>query len=325
MQSSQIKKLHHYLPRFYLKLFSNREDDQIYQYKIKDKSYGLVHPNVIAAENYLYALQEDGYPVDTSIEDFFSGIDGNTSRIFKKIITNPGCRLNVDDQSMLISFLAFMHLRVPDRINSYGQIAKDQTYADLLKLIENKTKFEEITNELRLSAIEKEQVKNDILNLKSKFKIDVNRNFILSALFDQFPLIYSLLSAYKWYFLLSGNSNNFVTCDNPVVLFERHTGLILAGGGFQRPNIEITFPISNNLCLMGRISQKPKNNKIIKVNKKVVDFINHRTIISAYRFVYSSKTTEEIAFNLDLKKEIVPFWQNAGVYTSAEENYKKPV
>lgn len=314
MQTVNIKKLHHYLPRFYLKHFSNRKDEQLYQYKIKDKSHILVHPNVVGAENFLYAFRKDNKPVDSSLEDFFSTIDGNSSVVINKIVSNPGCVLSTEDNEWLLSFLSFMHLRIPELLDSLAKITKDLIYSETKKLVNDEPQFQQIVKELNYSSSRIDQVKDDIKHFKDRFKIDVNRNFILYKMFDQFPLIYSFLNMYQWKVLISGTNSFFITSDNPLSIYERHTGLIISGGGFQRPNVEISFPISNHLCLIGRISKPQPTIHYKKVNNKIVDLINYRTIINAGKYVFSSILSDEITLILNLKKEKIYTYPNAGAY-----------
>jgi hypothetical protein len=91
--------------------------------------------------------------------------------------------------------------------------------------------------------------------------------------------IRSVLKDMTWTFLVSNNSNPFLTSDNPVFFFKEK--------GIGNPDSEITFPISSNIALLATWKYNFSGG-YFHSKESITKEINRRTASIATRFVYSS-------------------------------------
>jgi len=77
---NQISRIHHYVPRFYLRNFHcNNNVDFVYQFDVKLAERKLVPLNGAAASKNLYTVSKDTHHIVDCMERFYADIDGSFS------------------------------------------------------------------------------------------------------------------------------------------------------------------------------------------------------------------------------------------------------
>ena len=119
MATMNESKLHHYVPRFYLKYFLDPKEKLWIYDKELDRAF-ITTPNRIAAENQFYRLPEPiADSVDPlSIEKNLSDLEFQAFSIIAAIVTEvsdlaPGMKMSISDEEKLVisEFLATQHFR----------------------------------------------------------------------------------------------------------------------------------------------------------------------------------------------------------------------
>jgi uncharacterized protein DUF4238 len=124
--------------------------------------------------------------------------------------------------------------------------------------------------------------------LEGQYDIKVNPKFSLGMIglaLDFAPIPENM----KWAFFVATDDYKFVTSDNPLFYFDPTCDpSSLCGGGFLSKNVEVTFSISKDLAFLGTW-KNGEDEDYVKVNNNRVRAINHRTVVSASRFIFSSQ------------------------------------
>ncbi|MBU1615972.1 DUF4238 domain-containing protein, partial [bacterium] len=139
--------------------------------------------------------------------------------------------------------------------------------------------------------------------LGGQYDIKANPSFSLemvSIAKDLAPVFYGM----NWAFLEATDDYKFVTSDNPLFYVDlAHDPRSLYGVGLSNKNIEVTFPISQDLMFFGTW-QKFEGYK--KLNNKFVKEMNRRTISSALRFVFASQCSDKLNRLVQKYKDSTP-------------------
>lgn len=317
---SQLR--HHYLPQSYLKGFID-PNNKPYVW-IYEKGGDLIKPasvrHIAVHKNYYSFKKEDGTTNRHSFETGFEKIESITAPAIKKIINYEDLRGL--DRSHVATFLSLSMLRVPSFRDNIKSIIESDYKAYSKHLASDENRFEDFTksakNEVGLSNIELDELRTYVLKGEYKIEVDKDRSlgFILSNIFEIAQAIHSL----DWNFWVAPNRYKFVTCDNPLFYFNPQRKLFdQKGVGFQDRQVELSFPLSKDIAIFA--SWKLKNGKYININENKVKEINRRTIISANRFIYSSKKSNIIRRIVEKYENIKPimnieFLNNNGEFIS---------
>ena len=119
-----MKKKQHYVPRFYLKEFSNRSKKNQYYIYCYDKRTDNIRPQNIynsAMEKYFYDKTSP-----TTIEDRLSNIELEVSTIYHKIINDKDLKnLTFEEKKLLAEYIWIQDLRTPYASNEIFKNSKD--------------------------------------------------------------------------------------------------------------------------------------------------------------------------------------------------------
>jgi len=287
-------KLNHYNPRFYLRGFSNRDDGQLYQVSIADKKKVLVHPNVSGAENLLYT------PL---IEGLFKEVDTNSSNTFRKLINNPD-DISMEDRESLIECIALASMRVPSSISDIKRIEKNIIPIIIEKTAPNLTDslIDEIKSKQKIkSKLNNYQIREILSNFSERFNVVPDEQYTLRNMVLMSLKAIDILIEFNWKIYLSSN-NFFITSDNPVTIFDKNLKTNILWG-FGKQNIEIIFPVSKNVCIIGTHGKKESNFSFQKVDQIFVKKMNFKIYVSSNKFIFVPEINSFIDSLLNIKKE----------------------
>jgi hypothetical protein len=141
-------------------------------------------------------------------------------------------------------------------------------------------------------GIPKEELREWMLNPDKNYTIKTNpqHNLALALEFLQdFPKVFFGM---RWAFLKATDQYKFLSGDNPLYYLDpTHNLRSFNGVGLFDKNIEVTLPLSKEMCAFG--SWKHKEDYIQAKNQWIKN-INRRTAIASLRFVFASERSESI-------------------------------
>jgi len=258
------QKKHHYVPRFYLKLFSE-SGLSVNLFNI------LSERAVIGANLKNQCYRNYFYGKDSRTEDALSLIEGVMSGIIRSVISD--CVLPPKTSEDRVTFL--LYILIQNARTVYSSDALDEQLDKLMKhLIEPQIK------EMNLDAEQLHRIKITHEN---------SARFGLAVATPLYPLLIDL----EWKLLRASDRNEFITSDNPVVFYNQllfikryasNTGLSLKG-------LQVFFPIGPKHMLILYDSEVyrvgSRRSTIIDVsNSRDIEQLNRLQFVSALENIY---------------------------------------
>lgn len=238
MTSKTEKVYQHFVPKFYLRLFStNRNSIGTYVFG-GDKYVKNAPLDSVGGEKYLYG--EDG-----QIEDWFSEFEGIWDNVLKKIIQTNSLKIDKEDYVSLLFFI-------------FLSDARSKNIAD----INNK-----FINELAILTNNVDP-KNKKIKFSNKIvEYKVPNYYPIASAEDVVPIMLDL----KLVLLINNTSSQFITSDsfvckyNQFLLDKKH----IVGYGYGATGFQCFVPISPVHCLMlydPSIYELKKNDNVFVIN-----------------------------------------------------------
>lgn len=257
-------KKHHYVPRFYLKLFS-RDGKNISLLNLSSKRTVIeATPNTQCYKDYFYGK-------DQQTENALSLIESKVSRIINSVVSD--CALPNPHSERLLIFL--IHILMQHNRTVYSASMYNEQAEKIVKIL-MAPKIEEMN--WPAAAVD-----NIRITLKNAPQFGLNMATPL------YPLIMDL----KWKLLRATGKHEFITSDNPVVFYNQLFSFQKNGGktGLASKGLEIFFPISpRHLVLLYddkvyKVGVK-KDNVINIENPRDMEQINRLQYVSALENIY---------------------------------------
>jgi len=288
------KKRHHYLPKFYLKGFTNPllRKQIIYIYEKGNPIIRKSSPVNAAVIKGYYSLDSDKSNIDSeTIEKTISLIETTSVPIIKKI--NIKKDLTHEEKELFSIFLSCMFTRVPTFRNWTEKVTAIALKTWLKFIASNEKTLSRFINQL---IIEKninfdysiEKLQNFLLD-DNKYEICVSPQLSLDFLLLGLKLA-PIFSKMNWAFLEATENYKFLTSDNPVYYIDP-TVSSHKNVGLLNKNVIVFFPISKELILYA--SWKNFSGYKRSTNKEIKG-INKNTIIFANRFIFSPQLSNGI-------------------------------
>lgn len=299
MVIEQIKKRHHYLPRFYLEGFTKLDSNRLWVY---EKGIREIRPSTPEAEGYrkfYHAFVTDEGNRDTNtIEDYFEKIETKNGILFAKIHKRE--KLTEQDRKDLAIFISFMLTRVPwfrseiekmaaEHINRVGLDAAISDFKISLDTIGTALGINPNITEKELRELP--TCRGSAFSLAQSFHV-AN---------DFYPKLFNL----KWLFLFSSRDYKYLASDNPIYFYSTSASGPLPRDDFHNDDIEITLPLSKEVALTASRVNVPNSYGDAKAQQ--IKTLNKRTVISATRYVYSSIDSDSLNKFVQKYKDMKPY------------------
>ena len=285
MRKKSEKEYQHYVPKFYLRFFSNNSKS-VGTYIFKNNKYiPIASLDSIGGSKYLYG--EDG-----EIENWFSELEGKWNIILKKIIDTNSLNINQEEYTYLLMFI-------------YLSEARSKTSADIMNKFINEVAI--TTYNIDPKNEKKYSYKENI----AKFAIP-NLNTI-----EIMPEIIPLLFDLNLVLIVNETDNQFITSD---CIVNKYNQFLLEKGykrgfGYGTCGLECIVPISpkHALCLFDNYlyDAKIKNHIITIRDSKEITKLNKL-------FLYNSD--KNIFFNENIQKSRLDVLLKSKEKLSIEEN-----
>ncbi len=292
--SNKTKK-QHYVPQFYLKNFANKNKNGffIYCYDINQNKQYPANIRNIAEEKDFYKIGSENF------EEFFQNTEELASPIINNLSKTKKIKpLNISRNRYKLSFfMSVQYFRTnemrQDLLENFSKISNH------LKKYPMNTKMEMFNNQ-----IDKKFIKHHQINFINKSSQEMTASLVSK----------------KWIVLKNKTEIEFITSDNPIVLYNPN-GLL----GFACEHIHIFYPINPKLCLClldpenysnYKEPKKFKNNEIILNIMKTkehninsideINFINDLQAMNATQHIFSKNDNFDRIKYLTEHKKIIP-------------------
>ncbi|MEP5944910.1 MAG: DUF4238 domain-containing protein, partial [Balneola sp.] len=253
---------------YYLKGFTKNRGNQIWTYR-KDGSCFPVSLDKIAQETNMYSGETENY--------ITSEIENPANAVIKKI--RERVPIDIEDKKNLTRYMISLIQRTPESYQDYLQNS-EETLDQLLDDEKQKLKkliIDDPKNEDKYTIIVE-----SLEQIVSDFKLAPPKEAWEMAIKpDLYPRFNWALMNKKWNFYYADNDRSaFITSDNPIFYFK--------GFGLSHPKSQISFPVSENICLIASWDGELEN-EYIKISEKAIKEINYRTASNIYSFAFYSK------------------------------------
>ncbi len=275
-------KRHHYVPRFYLKHFTDA-DGFIWAYDRKTKEYRRQSiKNTAVQQNYYKVRTKNGD--DAGIERLFSLIEGNAAKAIKKIKNKK--TLDINERQYLAAFVSFQITRVPDYRKEINE-----TMEKLIKMI-NKDRFSSVREakeviEQHGEKLQKKPTPEEIYEFvqKGEYGVKIPREFAAKSMLRMGNEFVPLFLSMKWEFWYAHKQSAFITTDNPFTIIPSSNHDKFRGVGLATPGANKIMPLGKDVCLFIRELGEDMFGKTVE--KKSVRGVNIWSAITSDRFIYS--------------------------------------
>lgn len=296
MKKNQKKKKHHYVPRFYLGLFldKNRHPPQAnYLWVIEKYKNNAFRksPENIAFENYFYSIDESDANDSNIIEDMLSKVESDVSKIFRDI-KNGNIDFKCEKKRFTFSqFICLMHHRTVKAKELLRILAQNIIKSSLMRDV---NKIGGLSNYLRKQGIKDDISNQEFIDVFNRMKLVLPKetflNFMIMLTIQIIPFLYER----NWCFITPESGKRFfITSDNPVLLYnsEIKDSEFIPGLAFK--NTDIFFPISPRVCLCASFSIDEGKKEICDAD---VVFINRKIANNCNRYIFANTDNLEILF-----------------------------
>jgi len=318
--NQELKKIQHYVPKFYLKKFANEKSkNQFFIYCLFKQFDNKIVPNNIdnvAAEKFFY----DKYPPQ-SIENYLSIAETDLSKTYNKIVCRKRIhRLTKKDNINLIYLIYFQYVRTDYMRTKTLQTLTyelDQKKNDIIKkngiVLYNRLKNYVETEHYRILQNLLIRIDDEYVRKKSRnFNPNINPNILNLMLKLKKRMINHLKSLDKFLLEIRDSNYEFYTSDHPILFYNKYTQI--KDDGLTFINIfdmktQIYYPLNPKLCILLYKKEIYNFNEIYSKKKRflaekdfnLIKLINILITHESKRVIFSKKEDFKIALDY-LKK-----------------------
>jgi hypothetical protein len=306
---SSGQKAQHYIPKLYLKGFTDRQKrlwvcEKFQPIRSSRPKYEAHRPD--------YYTHEERGERDETAEDVLKQVESQSAPIICKL-ANPHYALTPERAGRVILFVAFMFVRVPTWREHLDNIAAGLAMSRLMRVANDRENFHQICAEMEREKGKSLGVDIEVLRrnaLDGRFDIKQgSKAFNLGSMFMSGGDVAKQLATMGYHALYAPPGKFFVTSDSPVYTIQPDGhGQATVGMGFGHDNVEVYFPLNKKTCLKLKRGIVPKGRMIENGH---VDEINRMTMVTAAHYLYSSEGYRRIARLFDERGCKVRVGENA--------------
>lgn len=305
-------RAHHYVPKFYLKGFTDK-DGSVWVYE-KGKPPRESSPKKEANREEYYTFDDRGY-ADSHIEVALSHAESIVAPIIRKL-ANPQFKITDAQRGELYAFVAMTFVRVPawrefldrraaelmKKVTKDRAADKERFYADCKEYQEQSGATFDI-EEMRQWAI------------KGEYEVQQKSlGYNLRVMFQACNTITEMLVKYYGHVVLYAPSDTFfLTCDNPVAtILPDQDRMGFVGVGFGWKQTHIIFPLNKRACL---VLQRGASGEQQLATERRVQQTNDLMMAVAQQYVYAPAGYRRISRLFDERGCKVRYGENAFMST----------
>lgn len=260
--STQVK-LEHYVPQFYLRNFSIKNNGKnVFCFDKTNLKKFISSIENIACEKYFY-----DFPIgDKTVEEKLADVEAIFSSAYEKLVANKDLnKLNWAERVSIAYFFAIQEMRTREM----REILKDITKS-LIKLLSRHKVSRELEKEL-------ERIK----------AADYPKEFQIRMFAHAKEFVDAILSM-KWILIVNKTDMLYWTSDQPISRFNPHKDP-LGNLGYLSEGVQIFFPLNPrlSLCLCDLVEYFPYPDRMETTDINNIIFQNHLQMRWSTRFVLS--------------------------------------
>ncbi len=260
----------HYVPRYYLRGFSEDGQTLVVYHKEKLK-YFVASIGDVAVRKGFYSEE---------IEEYLANkIEAPANKTLAKVRRKTP--LSEEDKIALSRYIVVMWKRVPRakqrfkaRAPKVAEQEREKVHTILREIAAGDPSKAELVDQRRREA-------DSVLDRMASNPPDDIFFQILPP--EATPLMVVAVATMSWTFLTAGGQWSYISCDNPVFHFESL--------GIGRPNSELSLPLCSDVALFGSYSLE-LGTQYVEARPKLVKEVNRRTASIAEEYVYHSRNEQ---------------------------------
>ncbi|MBI1882844.1 MAG: DUF4238 domain-containing protein [Chlamydiae bacterium] len=293
IKKSKPKKKHHYIPVAYLKRFVS-PSECLWVYNKNNSEVFEEKPEAIAYENdYFTFINENGQKDSETLENLITDMENETLPVIKKILNKQSL---TDSEMITFSFfVALMQIRAPNFRDNVGE-----AFSGINKKILQMLAADEKAFERSVKAIEEktgktigmpfEEYRKTVLHFDKNFEMRMNPQVGITTSLSLLKKFARIFKQMHWGFFEASDENKFITGDNPFNYIDpSYKRVSFYGYGLGNKNIEVTLPLSKDICAFGSWKLDAS---YYKADNQLVKEFNRRTASASWRFIFSSLKSE---------------------------------
>ena len=295
------KKIQHYVPRFYLKYFTDKnkheyEDEFLWVFERPMNFAFRKAPKNIGFESYFYSFKRNDEYVYV-IEDMLAKIEHDVKEVFKDILNDRFTLQRRKNREVLSTFICLMNYRTLRSKESYRILYQNTVKTEIIKQINQEGFESNYKRFLKTTGREEESIPDEREFIKSfnKIKIIPAKEDFLKMMLDMTGEMIPYVYQRKWALLIPEENNRFfVTSDNPVLLYNENINNPNFIPGLGVTETDIIFPIFPQLCLfvshnIRECTQKTCTHDVVLLNQKIAN--------NCHKYVFSNINNFEQLFS----------------------------
>ena len=279
----------HFVPQAYLNVFSANDNEQIWMLDKHKKAKPLKTKILnVCKQRDLYVINKEDLDLLFSWEDYYRVLmDNEIENVISETIKNeqliPVVKPLFNIKFKLAIMVSCQMIRIPSRI-----FQSKKSYLEDLNILFTKEISKMTDNIEYINALRK--------NLESE---PVFKQFALSTLNKNsfITKICNTLLNKTWLLFCNYTDIDFITSDNPVVIYNYHTKNVGIDNGIINSNTLIAYPIHPrymvvifpNEYLLGGLKLFYEDSKIDVHEEKVVRFYNNLQFENCTRQIFASR------------------------------------
>lgn len=288
---------HHFVPQFYLRGFCDPEvpegqEPWIWVADFQEQRIERRAPkNVGKAANY-YAFPGIEDAGGEPPESILSKIESVSAPAVRRIIASENGKLEGQDRADLLFFVAVFVIRVPFFRQLVERFASNVAKT-LMQVSANDPEYfahsvrEALKGKQNLTPDEIEDLRQWVLD-ESKYTVRAAPTLSMMMGFESMlDTIYPIFDQMKWAIVRAGDDLRFITGDTPVTWIDPTLPPPFCYG-LQARRIEVTFPVSPKVSLLGTWEGSETS---IRATDPMVPEFNARRAFFADRYVYADSET----------------------------------
>ena len=293
-RNNQRNKMQHYVPRFYLELFTD-PSGKVWNYdKVSDQARDIKSVES-GVEKNLYSPKNSNGSFNDDLDRLFDLVESESAEIFKSFSLHG--KFDQRHKELLSFFIAMLYVRSPAVMNAYslgyGEVIQKITRS----VVGNENRFHELMQQSDLERgaptdkAMREKIRQFMLD-SSKYKVRVSKKLGLMSV-GQLQTIANYILRMNWTILDSPNQH-FITSDCPVSQIVLEGGKVVTPGGFLHRDCKVVLAMNPSRALLCEWGGKA-DLQIRSIRSQFARSLNSIQAWQAERFLFSSKRDEGIS------------------------------
>jgi hypothetical protein len=289
-----MKQHQHYVPKSYLKNFSENRSGGLVGYK-RDGSHIQGNAKGFCGENEFYSFEDSDGHLDRGIEEILAVIDDAGATSIRKLLADEDpAKLTEKEREELALFFSFLLVR--DR--RYREEMKNMTDLTMRVMFRDAASTESSFKDL-FSDYEEDLADSDLREIRETILGDSCEMEYTKVHWLQLMLEMALAALPhvlgKQYWSFTGvhyPDEVIITSDSPATVLQP-----LGSTGSQRVGVAngiLYLPLSSSSCLFLHDDENALE-FLLQPGAKHVDYLNHHQMFNAYRYIFSEFLIEDVS------------------------------